>query len=127
MMRLVALTSVLMVLSLWGWLPTAGAEDIERWLTDATAGSQEGRLQALQELGKSGDIRALPVLLQAAQESNQTIREHAIAALRNLIQTFQGVYRIVARWVEQFLATLDEVWTPRPAPDIEKTQRTYTI
>jgi hypothetical protein len=116
-----------MVLSLWGWMPPAGAEDIERWLTDATVGSQEGRVQALQELGKSGDIRALPVLLQAAQESNPTIRDHAIAALRNLIQTFQGVYRTVARWVEQFLATLDEVWTPRPAPDIEKTHRTYTI
>lgn len=126
-MRCVALTSVLMVLSLWGWMPPAGAEDIERWLTDATAGSQEGRVQALQELGKSGDIRALPVLLQAAQESNPTIRDHAIAALRNLIQTFQGVYRTVARWVEQFLATLDEVWMPRPAPDIEKTHRTYTI
>ena len=126
-MRFVALTSILMVLSLWGWMPTVEAENIERWLTDATAGSQEGRVQALQELGKSGDIRALPVLLQAAQEPNPTIRDHAIAALRNLIQTFQGVYRTVARWVEQFLATLDEVWTPRPVPDIEKTHRTYTI
>jgi len=126
-MRFVVLTNILMVLSLWGWMPTAGAEDIAHWLKNATAGSQEGRLQALQELGKSGDIRALPVLLQAAQEPNPTIRDHAIAALRNLIQTFQGVYRTVARWVEQFLATLDEVWTLRPAPDVEKTHRTYTI
>lgn len=126
-MRFVALLSVVIVVSFWGWMPTAGAKDIERWLKDATTGSQEGRVQALQELGKSGDMRALPVLLQVAQEPNPTIRDHAIAALRNLIQTFQGIYRTVARWVEQFLATLDEVWTPRPAPEIEKTHRTYTI
>jgi hypothetical protein len=127
MMRFVVLTSILIVLSLWGWRSTAGAEDIERLLQDATAGSQEERLQALQELGKSGDIRALPVLLQAAQEPNPTIRDHAITALRTLIQTLQGVYRTVARWVEQFLATLEEVLAPQPAPDIEWTRRTYTI
>jgi HEAT repeat protein len=84
------------------------------------------RLQALQALGKSGDIRALPPLLAAIKDQNATIREYAVAALRVLAQTLHSVYRAVTQWIREWLATLPNALAP-PSPDIEWTRHIQHI
>jgi HEAT repeat protein len=114
---------MLILCSLWGEQSFATADEIDRLITEATTGSYEVRLQALHALGKSGDIRALPPLLAALKDQNATIREQAIAALRSLAQALHGLYRTVARGIEELLATLQAVLTPLPPPpDVERTR-----
>jgi len=117
-MRLIALASILFICSLCGGWSAAAADEIDRLTTEATTGAYEVRLRALHALGKSGDIRALPPLLAAVKDQNAAIREQAIAALRALAQTLHGVYRAVAQWIKELLATLPSVFTP-PPPDVE--------
>jgi HEAT repeat protein len=122
-MRLMALTSVLILCGLWGEQSLATAAEIDRLITEATSGSYEIRLQALNALGKSGDIRALPPLLEAVKDQNATIREQAIAALRSLAQALHGLHRTVAHWIEELLATLQAALAPLPPPpDVERTR-----
>ena len=120
-MRPIALASVVILCGLWGGQSWATADEMDRLITEATSGAYEVRLQALNALGKSGDIRALPPLLEAVKDQNATIREQAIAALRSLAQTFHGLYRAVARWIEELLATLQAAVAP-PPPDVEWTR-----
>ena len=103
------------------------ADEIDRLTTEATTGSYEVRLQALNALGKSGDMRALPPLLAAVKDQYATIRDQAIAALRALTQTLHGVYRAVAQWIKELLATLPSVLAPPPPPDVEWTRHVQPI
>ena len=94
------------------------ADEIDRLTTAAITGSYAVRLQALNALGQSGDMRALPPLLAAVKDQNIAIREQAIAALRALAQRLHGVYRVVAQWIEELLAALPSVFAP-PPPEVE--------
>lgn len=120
-MRLIAFASILGLWSLWGGWSVATADELDRLILEATTGSYEVRLQALNALGTSGDVRALPPLLAATKDPNAAIREQAMAALRVLAQTLHGLSRAVARWIEALLATLQGALAP-PPPEVEWTR-----
>ncbi|HEY7490256.1 MAG TPA: HEAT repeat domain-containing protein [Candidatus Tectomicrobia bacterium] len=127
-MRVILLASMLSICCLCGGWSTATADEIDRLITAATTGSYEVRLQALKALGKSGDIRALPPLLAAVNDQNAPIREQAVAALRALAQTLHAVYRAVAQWIRELLATLPSALAPPPLPpDVEWTRHVQHI
>ena len=127
-MRLIFLLSILSICGLGGGWSAATADEMDRLITEATTGSYEVRLQALKALGKSGDMRALPPLLAAVKDQNATIREQAVAALRALAQTLHGVYRAVAQWIRELLATLPSALAPPPpSPDVEWTRHVQHI
>lgn len=121
------LTRCLMLLIILGlWLPHAMADDFNRLRHDATSGSQEIRLQALQALGNSGDIRALAALLTALDDQDPTIRSCAVAALRALARTLDGIYRTVAQWINTLVASL-QIHTSPPPPEVERTKHLQYI
>jgi HEAT repeat protein len=127
-MHLRALASILLICCFCGGWSAAAADELDRLTTEATTGSYEVRLQALKALGKSGDIRALPPLLAAVKDQNAVIREQAIAALRTLAQTLHGIYRAVAQWIRELLATLPSALAPPPpSPGVEWTRHVQHI
>ena len=119
-MHLVAFISCLLVVAVWGWTPEVAADDIDRFIQDATSASPRVRQQALEALGNSGDPRALQPLLMALHDDSPTIRQCAVAALQALSRTLKGVYRIMARWIDNLIITLGGEPTPKP-PVVEKT------
>lgn len=118
-MRLTRYLTPLIILGLW--LPHAMADNFSRLLNDATSGPQEVRLQALQALGNSGDIRALQPLLTALDDQDPTIRSRAIAALRALARTLDGIYRTIVQWINTLVASL-QIHTSPPPPEVERTR-----
>jgi hypothetical protein len=113
-MRVIVLGVLCLVLALGVVVPSVTADEVDRWLHEATSTSPQIRLQALQALGRSGDIRALPPLLAALHDNDPTLRSCAIDALRSLARSLQGLYRTVAQWVEELLVTLGVTTPPEP-------------
>lgn len=69
---------------------------LTRWLiARLRTKSEEKRTYILQALGKIGDETALPVILNAARDSNGTIRRFAISALADLGDT-QAIDALIA-------------------------------
>jgi HEAT repeat protein len=93
---------------------------MDRLIREATSAPLPVRQQALQALGNSGDLRALQPLLVALQDDSPTIRQCAAAALRALARTLQGVYQVVAHWIESVIIALGGSPPPEP-PVVEKT------
>ena len=120
-MRVTACGVLCLVLALGVVVPSAAADEVDRWLRDTTSASPQIRLQALQALGQSGDIRALQPLLAALHDNDPTVRACAIAALRSLAHALRGLYRTVAQWVEELLASLSGSMIP-PVPPTEWTR-----
>ncbi len=124
-MYAVTLASLLLLLGNWGGTRNAEADDIERWIRDAASASEPERLQALEALGKSGDLRALQPLLQALHDANPTIRERATAALHTLRRTLSDLYYKIAQWIEELLITWGAYTSP--APPVESTRHLRRI
>jgi hypothetical protein len=118
--RLAAFISCLLVGVAWGWTTEATADDIDRFIQDATSASPLVRQQALEALGNSGDPRALQPLLAALHDDSPSMRQCAVAALRTLSRTLKGVYRIMARWIDNLIITLGGE-PPTNPPVVEKT------
>ena len=119
-LHLAAFISCLLLVAVWGWTSEAAADDIDRFIQDATSASPRMRQQALEALGNSGDPRALQPLLAALHDDSPTIRQCAVAALRALSRTLKGVYRIMARWIDNLIITLGGEPSSQP-PVVEKT------
>jgi len=117
-MRMIALIGALILLGVWN--APGEADEMDRLIRDATSGTPQIRLQALQALGNSGDVRAVQPLLAALQDRDTTIRACAIAALQSLVRTLKGVYYTVAQWLEALLANLGVTVAP-PPPEVEWT------
>jgi hypothetical protein len=124
MRYLVALVSVLALIGVW--VPPTVADDIDRLSREATSGSLQVRLRALQALGHSGDLRALQPLLMALHDDDTTIRACAIAALQSLVRALKGLYDTVAQWIEALLATLQSP-AREPPPTVERTHQVRWI
>jgi hypothetical protein len=123
-MRLVALISTLLLFGIG--IPHLEANDIDRLIHDATSGSQQERLQALQALGNSGDPRALQPLLAALEDADPTIRDGAIVALQLLVRTLRGLYHTIAQWIKELLVDLGIFPSP-PPPEAEWTRHLRRI
>lgn len=98
----------------------AMAESIERLIRDATSASGAKRLQAVEALGDSGDLRALQPLLGLLHDADPSIREHALEALQTLTQSLRQIYAHLAQWIDSLLLRLDIYLAPEPP--VERTQ-----
>jgi hypothetical protein len=123
-----ALVTVLMAMVSIVWTPrlaVAEMDHVERLIQDALSASGSKRLQAIEALGHSGDLRALQPLLDLLHDVDPSIREQASKALRTLVQSLRQVYTHLAQWLDRLLLRLDIYLAPDPP--IEQTKAQPTI
>src|SRR3989442_5618051 len=58
--------------------------DLNRWLTQLRSNDVTLRSDAAHQLGKLGDERAVPVLVEALSDSDEYVRKSAVTALRRI-------------------------------------------
>ncbi len=101
------------------------ADQLRPLIDDLQAKETDTTLKAIKGLGESGDLRAVPPLLDALHDHRGVVRRHALEALHHLVQTLDEVYIVVKRWLQSLLNKLrldpaDEVITVErpvgPAP-----------
>ncbi|HSF31406.1 MAG TPA: HEAT repeat domain-containing protein [Candidatus Tectomicrobia bacterium] len=101
------------------------ADQLRPLIDDLQAKETDTTLKAIKGLGESGDLRAVPPLLDALYDHRGVVRRHALEALHHLVQTLDEVYIVVKRWLQSLLNKLrldpaDEVITVErpvgPAP-----------
>jgi HEAT repeat protein len=103
----------------------AAQDPVERLIQDATSAAGAKRLQAVEALGNSGDLRALQPLLGLLGDVDPSIRERAIEALQTLSQHIKQVYAHLAHWIDSVLLRLDIYLAPEPP--VERTQAQRVI
>jgi hypothetical protein len=99
---------------------SAASDPLERLIQDTTSASGAKRLQAVEALGNSGDLRALQPLLGLLHDVDPSIRERALNALRTLAQSLRQIYVHLAEWIDSLLLRLDVYLAPEPP--VERTQ-----
>jgi HEAT repeat protein len=60
----------------------------------------EAMLKALAELGQSGDIAALPPLLEALRDERAVVRQYAVEALQRFARVLDDAHILVKRWLQ---------------------------
>lgn len=127
-MRVIVCVGLALVLGSWtgASASTTTTDEIERWSQQAVSGPQVARIQAIDALGRSSDLRAVQPLVVALYDTNVAIRERAKAALHTLAQALRKIYRVVATWIDTLLMALEHE-TAAPPPPVEKTQRVYRL
>src|SRR2546426_5661140 len=58
--------------------------DLNRWLTQLRSNDVTLRSDAAHQLGKLGDERAVPALVEALSDSDEYVRKSAVTALRRI-------------------------------------------
>jgi len=103
----------------------AEPDHIERLIQDAKSTSGSKRLQAVEALGQSGDLRALQPLLDLLHDVEPTVRDHALKALKTLTQSLRQIYTHLAQWIDALLLRLDIYLAPDPP--VKQTQHRQVI
>ena len=122
-----ALVTVLMAMVNMVWTPRlaiAEVDHVERLIQDTLSASGSKRLQAIEALGHSGDLRALQPLLDLLHNVDPSIREQASKALRTLVQSLRQIYTHLAQWIDSLLLRLDIYLAPDPPIEQIKAQPT---
>jgi HEAT repeat protein len=57
-------------------------------------------------LGESGDIRAVPPLLEALRDKRGVVRQYTVEALQHLVQALDDGYIVVKRWLQSLINKL---------------------
>jgi hypothetical protein len=102
----------------------AEMDHVERLIQDAISASGSKRLQAVEALGHSGDLRALQPLLDLLHDGDPSIREQASKALRTLAQNLRQIYTHLVQWIDSLLLRLDIYLAPDPPIEQIKAQPT---
>jgi HEAT repeat protein len=105
-------------------LAMAETDRVERLIQDAISASGSQRLQAVEALGHSGDLRALQPLLGLLHDVDPSIREQASKALRTLVQSLRHLSTHLAQWIDSLLLRLDIYLAPELPIEQTKVQRT---
>ncbi len=125
--RMVLFAALIAIMSMAWTPPSAIAEQaptaIERLIQEATSGSGAKRLQAVEALGNSDDLRALQPLLGLLSDVDPLIRKHAIKALQTLTQSLKQIYAHLAQWIDSLLLRLDIYLAPEPPVERTQSQR----
>ena len=104
--------------------PASAAQDpIERLIQDAASASVAKRLQAVDALGQSGDLRALQPLLNLLDDVNPSVREQAMQALQTLAKRLRQIYSHLAQWIDSLLLQFDIYLAPDPPVERTRLQR----
>ena len=64
------------VLFLLGTIELSHADELKRFVNDLKSADAQTRMTAIQRLGESGDIRAVPPLLAALSDENALVHDH---------------------------------------------------
>src|SRR5919197_764682 len=94
------------VLFILGTIELSHADELKRFVNDLKSADAQTRMTAIQRLGESGDIRAVPPLLAALSDENALVRKYAIEALQRLVGILDDVHGIVKRWLQTLIKSL---------------------
>src|SRR5262249_15567969 len=72
-------------------------------INDLKSADAETVLKAIEGLGKSGDIRALPALLDVLRDERSVVRQYAVEALQHLVRALDDVHIIVKHWLQSLI------------------------
>jgi HEAT repeats len=97
------LLAALLLTSNTSW---AYADQLRPLINDLKSADVETALQAITELGESGDIRAVSPLLDALRDERDVVRQSAAEALQHLVQALDDVYIVVKRWLQALINKL---------------------
>jgi hypothetical protein len=84
----------------------ADADQLRPLVNDLKSTDTEAALNAIKGLRASGDIGAVPPLLAALRDERIVVRQYAVEALQQLLQTLDGVYGAVRRWLQSLINQL---------------------
>jgi HEAT repeat protein len=101
-----ALSIFVAMLLLTPAIDLAYADRLQSWIDDLQSANTATKLSAIKGLGESGDIRAVPPLVEALGDERDVVRQHAVEALQHLVIVLDDVYSIVKRWVQSLINKL---------------------
>jgi HEAT repeat protein len=84
----------------------ADADQLRPLINDLKSADTETTLKAIEGLGESGDIRAVPLLLKALRDERDVVRQYAIEALQRLVRTLDDMYIVVKHWLQSLINQL---------------------
>jgi HEAT repeat protein len=96
----------LVPLLLTGATRLADADQLRPLINDLKSADTEIALKAITGLGASGDIRAVPPLLDALRDERGVVRRSAVEALQHLVRALDDVYIVVKRWLQSLINKL---------------------
>jgi hypothetical protein len=125
MMRM-ATCIFLTALLLTSAIKLAYADRLRPLINDLTSADVETALKAITALRESGDLGAVPPLLDALRDERRVVRHAAVEALQHLVRALDDVYIVVKRWLQSLINKLrldpsDDVITveqPDTYPDV---------
>jgi HEAT repeat protein len=95
-----------LALLLTGAIDLASADQLPPLIDDLQSGDTQRTLRAIKRLGESGDIRAVPPLLDALHDERGVVRRYAVEALQHLIRALDDVYSVVKRGLQSLINKL---------------------
>jgi HEAT repeat protein len=119
-----ATCTLLVALLLTSAIGLAFADQLQPLLNDLKSSDTKITLKAIKGLGESGDIRAVPPLLDALRDKRGVVRQYAVEALQNLARNLDDLYVVIKRWLQSLINSLrldptDEVINvEHPASDL---------
>lgn len=84
----------------------AYADQLRPLINDLKSANTTTVLKAIKGLGESGDIRAVPPLLEALRDKRGVVRQYTVEALQHLAQALDDGYLVVKRWLQSLINKL---------------------
>ena len=84
----------------------AYADQLRPLINDLKSADTATVLKAIRGLGESGDIRAVPPLLEALRDKRGVVRQYTVEALQHLVQALDDGYIVVKRWLQSLINKL---------------------
>jgi HEAT repeat protein len=82
------------------------ADQLRPLINDLKSPDTEAVVKALKRLGESGDIRAVPPLIDALHDERGVVRQYAVEALQHLVRALDDGYIVVKRWLRSLINRL---------------------
>lgn len=97
---------ILAALALTNISGLACADQLQPLINDLQSADTKTVLKAIKGLGESGDIRAVPPLLDALRDERGVVRQYTVEALQHLVQALDDAYLVVKRWLQSLINKL---------------------
>jgi HEAT repeat protein len=102
----------------------ASADQLRPLINGLKSGDTQTVLKAIKGLGESGDIRAVPPLVDALRDERAVVRQYTVEALQQLVRALDDVYIVVKRGLQSLINKLrldpadDVITVEQPAADL---------
>jgi HEAT repeat protein len=84
----------------------AYADQLQPLINDLQSADTKTVLKAIRGLGESGDIRAVPPLLDALRDERGVVRQYTVEAMQHLVRALDDAYLVVKRWLQSLINKL---------------------